>query len=131
MIPEIPLGEVQPPGKQTSITWKAIQEGVRKIYWPDFDEGPKIVVLPHRIQAKYVCNQCMKSVTITIYTADAVRGHIVKWRRCECGGDMHRRFLGAERDVPVEMQENTYNHVESIEDYFINNDLFQDESGVE
>ncbi|MBD3405092.1 MAG: hypothetical protein GF411_03020 [Candidatus Lokiarchaeota archaeon] len=102
--PRIDLIDVQPPGKQTEVSWKAIQEGLREIFWPDINGRPAIVVLPHRLQARYICNKCMKSVTITFYTVDAIRGRITRVRHCECKyGEMHRRFIGAEQDIAVEL----------------------------
>lgn len=116
--PRIDLIDIEPPGKQTEVTWQAIKEGLRELFWPDINGEPAIVVLPHRIQGKFVCNKCLKSVTITIYTADAIRGHISLTRRCECGGEMYRRFLGAERDVPVEMEGGHVKVKSTLEDFF-------------
>jgi len=115
--PRIDLIDIEPPGKQTEITWKAIKEGLQEIFWPDINGSPAIVVLPHRIQGKYICNKCLKSVTITIYSADALRGHIALTRHCECNGVMHRRFLGAERDVAVEIDGGSIEEKSSLEDF--------------
>lgn len=120
--PRIDLIDIEPPGKQTDITWKAIKEGLRELFWPDIGGEPVTVILPHRIQAKYVCTKCLKAVTITVYTADAIRGHIALTRKCECYGDMHRRFLGAERDVPVEVDGSQAKAKSSLEDFLIDDD---------
>jgi hypothetical protein len=104
--PRVELVEVEPPGRQTEITWLAIKEGLRELFVSNVDgQGtPAIVVLPHRIQAIFVCRGgCMKSAVVKYYTADAVRGHIAYTRRCECGNEMYRRFLGADKDVPIEV----------------------------
>jgi hypothetical protein len=120
--PRIDLIDIEPPGKQTEITWRAIKEGLREIFWPDINGEPAIVVLPHRIQPKYVCTKCMKSVSITIFTADAIRGHIALTRRCECGTMMYRRFLGAEKDVPVEIDGGQVKTKDSLEDFLPDDD---------
>jgi hypothetical protein len=128
------LIDIEPPGKQTEVTWKAIKEGLRELFWPDINGQPAIVVLPHRIQAKFVCNKCLKTITITIYTADAIRGNITLTRKCECGADMYRRFLGAEREVPVEVEGGQVrtkglleDFIEDDEESFDEDDEFLDE----
>ena len=121
--PRIDLIDIQPPGKQTEITWKAIKEGLQEMFWPDINGSPAIVVLPHRIQGKYVCNKCLKSVTITVYTADAIRGHIALTRHCECrGGTMYRRFLGAEIDVAIEVEGGRIDKRGSLEEFLDDED---------
>lgn len=120
--PRIDLIDIEPPGKQTEITWKAIREGLREIFWPDINGEPVIVVLPHRIQGKYICNKCMKAVTITIFTADAIRGNVALTRQCECYGEMYRRFLGAEKEVPVEIEGDQTKTKGSLEDFFVDED---------
>lgn len=118
--PRVGLVEVKPPGRQTEITWRAIKEGLRELFVSDVDgQGtPVIVVLPHRIQAIFVCRGgCMKSAVVKYYTADAIRGHITYTRRCECGNEMYRRFLGADKDVPIEMDSGP-SKPEGLEAYF-------------
>ena len=118
--PRVELVNVEPPGRQTEITWLAIKEGLRELFVPDVDGHgtPAIVVLPHRIQAIFVCRSgCMKSAVVKYYTADPLRGHIAYTRRCECGGEMYRRFLGADKDVPIEMDSGP-SKPEGLEAYF-------------
>ena len=116
--PRVELVDVEPPGKQTEIAWLAIKEGLRELFQPDINGEPAIVVLPHRIQAIFVCRGgCMKSAVVKYYTADAIRGHIAYTRRCECGKEMYRRFLGADKDVPIEV-ESTKSKPEGLEAYF-------------
>lgn len=132
--PRVDLIEIEPPGRQTEITWNAIKEGLREIFWSDIDgDGtPAIVILPDRVQATFVCRECTKSVVVKYYTADAIRGHITITRRCECGSDMYRRFLGADKDVPVEMDIKA-NIPEGLEIYFdedeeeIDDDILEDD----
>lgn len=126
--PRVELVTVEPPGRQTEVTWRAIKEGLREIFISDVDgKGtPAIVILPHRIQATFVCRGCMKSVTSKYYTADAVRGHITYIRRCECRGEMYRRFLGAERDVPIEMDSGS-SKPKGLEAFFESSDPLVDE----
>ena len=103
--PRIDLEDIIPPGRQTNIAWRAMREGLREIFISDYDgEGtPGIVILPHRLQATYVCDKCMKSIVVTFFTEDAIRGHVAISRKCECWGNMKRRNISAEREVPVEM----------------------------
>jgi hypothetical protein len=124
----VELIKVEPPGRQTEITWLAIKEGLRELFVPDVDGygTPAIVLLPHRIQAIFVCRACMKSAVVKFYTADAIRGHITFTRRCECGGEMYRRFLGADKDVPIEMDSGPAKS-KTLEDYFEPSDSLVDE----
>ncbi len=126
----VDLGDITPPGRQTDITWRAIREGVREIFYSDIDGNgtPAIVVLPHRVQATFVCRECMKSAVVKIYTEDAIRGHIALTRRCECGKSMYRRFLGPERDVPVEMDSET-KRARGLEKFFDVVETDEDEIG--
>lgn len=121
--PRIDLIDIVPPGKQTDVARLAIKEGLREIFWPDVGGEPSIVVLPHRLQATFVCNKkCMKAVTVTIFTADAIRGNIALTRRCECGAVMHRRFLGAEKEVPVEVDGGQVKTKGSLEEFLSDDD---------
>jgi len=99
----INLSDIEIPGIQDQIVNTALREGKTRIFWPNYNGGPVYVILPHRLQANFVCNKCMKSVVVKYFTADVIRGYIARTRKCECGGTMTRRFIGCERDVPVEM----------------------------
>lgn len=59
----------------------------------------------------------MKSAVVKYFTADAIRGHIAYSRRCECGKEMYRRFLGADKDVPIEV-DSKQSKPEGLEAYF-------------
>lgn len=105
-IKRVDLGDIEPPWRQTDIAWLAIKEGLQEIYTSDYDGfgNNAIVIIPHRIQATFVCGRggCDKSIVIKYFSRDALRGHIAMTRRCSCGNDMKRKFIGAERDVPLE-----------------------------
>jgi len=102
-IMRIDLGIIEPPWRQTDIAWLAIKEGLQEIYSSDYNgRGDNaIVVIPHRIQATFVC-MCGTSIVVKYFSRDALRGHIANTRKCSCGKDMKRKFIGAERDVPLE-----------------------------
>lgn len=102
-IKRVDLGDIEPPWRQTDIAWLAIKEGLQEIYSSNYDglENNAIVVIPHRIQATFVCT-CGTSMVVKFYSNDALKGHIAMNRRCSCGKEMKRKFIGAERDVPIE-----------------------------
>ena len=133
-VPRVRLVDIEPPGKQTDITWMAIKEGVREIFIPDIDDRgtPAIVVLPHRIQATFVCRKCLSSATAKFYTADVIRGHIAITKKCGCHGNMYRKFLGAERDVPVEVDGSSMKKPRGLEMFFEEDDqMDEDDDGLD
>lgn len=130
-IERVNLGDIEPPGLQTRIAWRAVKEGLQEIFISNVDNKgtSAVVVIPHRMQATFVCQKCMKSAIVKYYAADVLRGYIAPTRRCECGGIMNRRFLGAERDVPVEMDKKSSKPV-GLEEY-VNEDELVDDDGDE
>ena len=103
--PRVNLEDIRVPSRQSRIVGKAIKEGVSEIFIDDIDGNhtPALVVLPDRLQANFICTQCMKSVVVKYFRNDIVRGNITQNRMCECGGVMYRKYIGIERNVPLEM----------------------------